>query len=85
MRASPINPVTIGAKTKMIVVLLGLGRQAMADFSLIDRLQQAVAVQAALEGLNGAEQVKAAQHLDQLLTGIGGPQTVTVRDDVALK
>ena len=45
----------------------------MADLGLINRLQQAVAVQAALKGMNRAEQVKAAQHLDQLLPGIGGP------------
>ena len=57
----------------------------MANFLLVNGLQGTVAVQTALEGLNGAEQVKPAQHLDHLLTGIGGPQAVTVGNDVALE
>lgn len=65
-------------------MLAGPGRQAVQDHFFGHRLQQTIALHAAFERLEGAEEVEAADDLQQLPLRVGVTNAVAVRHDPPL-
>ena len=78
VRPFPVDPVTLLADAKFIVVLPRLGLQPVADGFLADRPQRTVAANAARKRRYHLEQIKASQHPHKLAPGVSPAYAVTV-------
>jgi hypothetical protein len=79
VRTAPIDFPAILALPEFAESLENVGVNLPSDDGLVDRLNPAVAIQAACKGLQLTKQVQCKQDFLQLLPGLTMPQPVPVR------